>query len=52
VVGEATDGAAGVAQAKALAPDVILMDLMMPILDGVSAIAASRRRNPRWRSSR
>ena len=46
VVGEATDGAAGVAQAKALAPDVILMDLMMPVLDGVSAIAAIKAAQP------
>ena len=46
VVGEAADGAAGVAQAKALAPDVILMDLMMPVLDGVSAIAAIKKAQP------
>ena len=45
-MGEASDGAAGVAQAKALAPDVILMDLMMPVLDGVSAIAAIKTAQP------
>jgi DNA-binding NarL/FixJ family response regulator len=40
VVGEAGDGAEAVRRAKALAPDVILMDLRMPEMDGVSAIAA------------
>ena len=37
VVGEAADGAEAVALAGALAPDVILMDLRMPGLDGVGA---------------
>ncbi len=40
VVGEAADGAEAVRRARALEPDVILMDLRMPNLDGVSAIAA------------
>jgi DNA-binding NarL/FixJ family response regulator len=40
VVGEAGDGAEAVRRAGALAPDVILMDLRMPEMDGVSAIAA------------
>ncbi len=35
VVGEAADGAAAVAQAEALKPDVILMDLVMPHMDGI-----------------
>ena len=38
VVGEASDGLEAVAQAGALQPDVILMDLMMPRLDGTEAI--------------
>lgn len=37
VIGEACDGAEAVAQALALDPDVILMDLMMPKLDGIEA---------------
>lgn len=40
VVGEAGDGAEAVRRAGALAPDVILMDLRMPDMDGVAAISA------------
>jgi NarL family two-component system response regulator LiaR len=39
VVGEAGDGEEAVAQSKALQPDVILMDLVMPHMDGVEAIS-------------
>ncbi|RSN60300.1 response regulator [Actinomadura sp. WAC 06369] len=38
VVGEAADGAAAIAAAERLRPDVILMDLRMPGTDGVTAI--------------
>jgi NarL family two-component system response regulator LiaR len=38
IVGEAADGADAVAQARLLRPDVILMDLVMPRVDGVSAM--------------
>ncbi len=37
VVGEAADGRAGVELARRLQPDVILMDIRMPIMDGVEA---------------
>jgi len=37
VIGEAGDGAEAVAQAQALRPDVILMDLVMPKMDGIEA---------------
>lgn len=39
VVGEAADGVEAVAQAEALAPDVVVMDIRMPRLDGVEATA-------------
>ena len=37
VVGEAADGAAAVKTALKLRPDVVIMDLMMPVMDGVEA---------------
>jgi DNA-binding NarL/FixJ family response regulator len=40
VVGEAIDGADAVRQAAALRPDVVLMDVRMPVMDGVRATAA------------
>jgi DNA-binding NarL/FixJ family response regulator len=40
VIGEADNGADAVRRARALKPDVILMDLRMPELDGVGAIRA------------
>lgn len=44
VVGEAADGREAIAAVAALRPDVVLMDLRMPELDGLSAIRAIRER--------
>ncbi|MCC6798608.1 MAG: response regulator transcription factor [Anaerolineae bacterium] len=46
IVGEASDGQQAVALARDLKPDVILMDLLMPELDGIQAIAILRRELP------
>ncbi|MEX2247758.1 MAG: response regulator [Dehalococcoidia bacterium] len=39
VVGEAADGAAAVVAAGAFRPDVVLMDVEMPVMDGIRAAA-------------
>ena len=44
VVGEAADGEAAVAETERLEPDVVLMDLAMPRLDGAGAMRELRRR--------
>jgi NarL family two-component system response regulator LiaR len=46
IVGEAADGIEAVQQARALEPDVILLDLIMPRLDGIQAIAEIKRQRP------
>jgi len=46
IVGEAGDGEAAVRMATRLHPDVVLMDLLMPVMDGVTATAKIRRELP------
>lgn len=49
VVGEASDGAEALQQARLLHPDVVIMDLLMPTLDGVTATRAIRSELPETR---
>lgn len=42
VVGDAANGAEALTRARELRPDVVLMDLLMPVMDGIAATAAIR----------
>jgi len=46
VVGEAANGAEALRMARQLRPDVVLMDLLMPVMDGIAATAAIRSELP------
>ena len=46
VIGEATDGEEAVRLTRELRPDVVLMDLLMPKMDGIAATTAIRRELP------
>jgi two-component system, NarL family, response regulator LiaR len=46
VVGEAPDGAQALKMARELQPDVVLMDMLMPVMDGITATGHIRRELP------
>ncbi len=46
VVGEAGDAAAGIEEVSRLRPDIVLLDLSMPGMDGLEAIPLMRERHP------
>jgi len=49
VIGQARNGARGAELAERLQPDVIVLDLMMPVMDGYEALPLLRRLCPRAR---
>jgi DNA-binding NarL/FixJ family response regulator len=46
VIGEAANGAEAVKLAEQLRPDIVLMDLIMPVMDGITAISIIRKELP------
>ncbi|GAC1358459.1 MAG: response regulator transcription factor [Ktedonobacteraceae bacterium] len=46
IVGEARDGAEAIELARTLNPDVVLMDVLMPVMNGIVATSAIRRELP------
>lgn len=49
VVGQAPDGPLGISLATHLHPDVVLLDLAMPVMDGLSVLPEIRRQAPETR---
>ena len=46
VVGEAADGMEALAQIDALRPDIVIMDINIPIMNGLKVIQVSRMKHP------
>jgi len=46
IIGEAENGAEAVRMARELTPDVVLMDMLMPVMDGIAATLAIRKEMP------
>jgi len=46
VVGEAENGAVGVKKYKELSPDIVTMDITMPVMDGLQALKEVKKINP------
>ena len=46
IIGEATNGLEAVEMSKQLKPDIILMDLLMPVMDGLTAIQRIKKAQP------
>ncbi len=46
IIGEAANGAEALQMARQLKPDVVLMDLVMPVMDGIAATTAIRKELP------
>jgi len=49
IMDEAADGAEAIEKARRLRPDVVLMDLLIPVIDGISATSIIRRESPETR---
>ena len=47
VVAEAANGRIGVAEVELHQPDLVLLDIAMPVMDGIQALSLIRRRSPR-----
>lgn len=47
VVGEAADGIAAINEAERLSPDIVIMDINLPLMNGLEAIRILRKRHPK-----
>ena len=49
IIGEASDGQEAAEQATEMQPDIILLDVGMPLMDGIQAARVIRQRSPKSR---